>query len=68
MFFLAALRERMPRLWRLIWRTSTIPALDQRLLALGNAVRTKCLRCLEARDELALLFYAGDTDRDRSPR
>jgi hypothetical protein len=64
-FFLVALRERMPRLWRLIWRTSSIPALDERLLRLGNAVRAKCIRCFEAQDELALLFYAGDTDRDR---
>ena len=65
MFFLVALRERVPGLWDLIRRTSSIPALNDRLLRLGNAVRSKCMRCLEARDELALLFYATDTDHDR---
>jgi hypothetical protein len=65
MFFLVALRERMPGLWGLIRRTASIPTLNYRLLRLGDAVRSKCMRCLEARDELALLFYAADTDRDR---
>jgi hypothetical protein len=65
MFFLVAARERMPGLWDLVQRTSTIPALNDRLLRLGNAVCSRCIRCLEARDELALLFYAGDTDSAR---
>jgi hypothetical protein len=65
-FFLVALRAALPNLWHCIWRTSSIPQLDERLLNLGNAVRTKCLRCLEAREELAQLFYGRDPDGDRS--
>jgi hypothetical protein len=68
MFFLVAVRQRIPSLRPLIWRSATIPPLSERLGRLGNAVLEKCVRCLEARDELALQFFSGDTDPDRRRR
>ncbi len=67
LFYLVLLRALVPRLWPFMYASHGLPS-EPRIVHLAGSIRMRCIRSLEARDEIGRVYYAqkhSANDRNR---